>query len=282
MRTQKQKRRPKTKGSYALVQRFRQALGLCLTCIETSCDRSLVSKRRLYKLASRPGLRTNKSRPPSPHFREFRFQSHRLKPRGKAKKSFFLRFYPGGIFILSLLIFLNTSGSEAHIWKLNLPFTGQAKHDQTEQPQPQSIPDETLTRLRAAIVQQESDGNHRLLNPSGSGAMGIGQVMPEDLPHWSQEALGREVSQQEFLSNHDLQVVIIDYKLNQYWQQATLQAHGNEDETVKRVASWWYAGNPNLFADTTPQFWNGDEYPSIAEYCNQILARYRAQDNPGG
>jgi hypothetical protein len=282
MRTQKQKRRSSRQGSHAIVQRFRQALGLCLTFIETTCDRSLVSKRRLHKLTSRPGLRTNKPRPQRPRPRKFRPQSAYFKSRGKAKKPIFLHLYPGGIFILSLLVFLNTSGSEAHIWKLNLPFPGPAKPNQTEQPQPQSIPDETLTRLRAAIVQQESDGNHKLLNPSGSGAMGIGQVMPEDLPHWSQEALGREVSQQEFLSNHDLQVVIIDYKLNQYWQQATLQAHGNEDETVKRVASWWYAGNPNLFTDTTPQFWNGDEYPSIAEYCSQVLERYKAQNKANG
>ncbi len=131
--------------------------------------------------------------------------------------------------------------------------------------------------IREAIIQQESDRNAKLLNPSGSGAMGLGQVMPDDLPHWSQEALGRELSTQEFLNNPDLQIVIIDYKVNQYWEQAIAQAHGNEDEAVMRVASWWYSGNPNLFTNTKPQSWNGDEYPSIAEYCNQVLERFKGQ-----
>lgn len=131
-----------------------------------------------------------------------------------------------------------------------------------------------MERLRNAIVGQESGGNHDLLNASGSGAMGLGQIMPENLPAWSREALGHEVSREEFLSNPALQLKIIDFKLAQYWQEAIVQANGNEQEAVKRVAAKWYSGNPDKFTDTTPQFWNGDTYPSIAEYANQVLDRY--------
>jgi hypothetical protein len=132
-------------------------------------------------------------------------------------------------------------------------------------------------RLRNAIIAQESDGNHQLLNASGSGAMGLGQIMPENLPSWSLEALGREVSTNEFLSNPDLQLQIIDHKLNQYWQESLAQTGGNEQEAVLRVAAWWYSGNPDKFTDTTPQYWNGDAYPSIAEYANHVLALYLKQ-----
>lgn len=131
--------------------------------------------------------------------------------------------------------------------------------------------------LRHAIVGQESGGDHTLLNASGSGAMGLGQVMPENLPVWSQEAFGREVSEAEFLNNPDLQIRLIDFKLQQYWDEAIQQSGGNQDEAVMRVASRWYSGDPSKFSDTTPQYWDGTPYPSIAEYSQQVLARFKAQ-----
>jgi hypothetical protein len=132
-----------------------------------------------------------------------------------------------------------------------------------------------VERLRNAIIAQESNGNHQLINESGSGALGMGQVMPEVLMQWSKEIFGREVSQQEFLNRPDLQIKLMDYKLNQYWQEAIELAKGNEEEAVMRVASIWYSGDPHQFRDTTPQYWADDIYPSIAEYCNKILARFR-------
>jgi hypothetical protein len=134
-----------------------------------------------------------------------------------------------------------------------------------------------LEALRNAIIGQESAGDHTLLNASGSGAMGLGQVMPENVPAWSREILGREVTTAEFLSNPSLQITIIDGKLQQYWSAALWQAHGNPDEAVRRVASWWYCGDPHKFADTAPQFWNGDRYPSIAEYTEEVLQRFQSQ-----
>ncbi|MBL1175827.1 hypothetical protein [Pantanalinema sp. GBBB05] len=134
-----------------------------------------------------------------------------------------------------------------------------------------------IRNLRQAIIDQESDGDHQLLNPSGSGALGLGQVMPEQLAKWSQEAVGREVSPQEFLNSPGLQIMVIDHKLTEYWQQAIVQANGNQSEAIQRVAAWWYSGNPDKFTDTTPQSWNGDEYPSVATYANQILERFNQQ-----
>ncbi|MBD2019282.1 trypsin-like peptidase domain-containing protein [Leptolyngbya sp. FACHB-36] len=133
-----------------------------------------------------------------------------------------------------------------------------------------------IVALRQAIVGQESNGDPSLQNASGSGAMGLGQVMPENLPSWSREALGREITQQEFLSSPDLQLKIIDHKIDQYWQSAIKAANGNQDEAVLRVAAQWYSGDPEKYTSTTPQSWAGDSYPSIAEYSQQVLQRYKA------
>jgi hypothetical protein len=132
-----------------------------------------------------------------------------------------------------------------------------------------------LHALRNAIIGQESGGDHKLLNASGSGATGLGQVMPENIAAWSKETIGREVSFDEFLHNPNLQITIIDRKLRQYWVESLWDAKGDRDEAVMRVASWWYSGNPDYFRSTTPQYWNGDPYPSIAEYSQSVLQRYK-------
>ncbi len=128
--------------------------------------------------------------------------------------------------------------------------------------------------LRWAIIGQESGANFQRVNRH-SGALGYAQVMPNNLAVWSQEALGYAVSRQEFLDNPALQVAIIDYKLNQYWQRSLLASGGNEALAIMRVASWWYSGKPDRYTSTRSQFYNGHRYPSVAAYSRSVLRRYR-------
>lgn len=128
--------------------------------------------------------------------------------------------------------------------------------------------------LRRAIIGQESSANFRAINPH-SGALGYAQIMPANLPSWSREALGYSVSRDEFLNNPSLQLAIIDYKLNQYWQQSLWVSNGNEDLAILRVASWWYSGKPDRYSSTQPQYYNGHRYPSIAEYSQSVWRRYQ-------
>jgi hypothetical protein len=135
-----------------------------------------------------------------------------------------------------------------------------------------------VTALRRAIIGQESAGKFNIVNPH-SGALGYGQVMPENVAPWSRAALGREVSGAEFLNNPDLQLLVIDHKLGQYFNRALQITGGDEATAVKRVAAIWYSGNPNLYASTMPQFYNGHPYPSIADYSQSVLQRYQQLRN---
>jgi len=127
--------------------------------------------------------------------------------------------------------------------------------------------------LRRAIIGQESGANFRAVNPH-SGALGYGQVMPENIPSWSREALGYSISAQQFLANPQVQLYIIDHKLNQYWQKALLASGGNPAIAIQRVAAQWYSGRPELYTSTRPQSYAGYRYPSIAEYAYSVLRRY--------
>lgn len=137
------------------------------------------------------------------------------------------------------------------------------------------IPVEVLY-LRLAIIGQESNGKFQAVNRH-SGALGYGQVMPENVGPWSKEALGYAVSPQAFLHNPELQLQVIDFKLKQYWQAALAASGGNETLAVRRVASQWYSGKPQWYTSTRPQYYAGHRYPSIADYTLSVLAKYQQQ-----
>ena len=141
------------------------------------------------------------------------------------------------------------------------------------QPQIDVAPEVLL--IRQAIIGQESGANFRAINRH-SGALGYAQVMPENLPSWSREALGFAVSKQDFLARPDLQIAIVDFKLNQYWQRSWAVSNGNVAVAIQRVAAWWYSGKPEKYTSTTTQFYNGHRYPSIAAYSQAVLQRYQA------
>ena len=145
----------------------------------------------------------------------------------------------------------------------------------------------TVTRLRRAIVGQESGGQFDRVNPH-SGALGYAQLMPTNVTAWGKEALGYAPSKQAFLGDPQLQLKVIDYKLAQYWRQELRKAGGDEATAVMRVASRWYSGNPELYTSSRTQFYrapNGRSYryPSISAYSWSVLRRFQslAENNAG-
>lgn len=124
-------------------------------------------------------------------------------------------------------------------------------------------PNNGLNALMQAIREQESGGNYGVQN--GIGAMGAYQIMPSNIEGpagWDMEALGRNITGQEFLSNPDLQNSIARFKLRNYFKQ--FGAAG--------AAKAWYAGpgNANLNSDA-PQYGG----PSVNDYSESVLALLR-------
>ncbi len=140
-----------------------------------------------------------------------------------------------------------------------------------------------VTALRRAIIGQESTGRFWLVNPD-SGALGYGQLLRENVAPWTKAALGKALTPEEFLSNPQAQIKTIDHKLNQYLKRELAYTDGKnvnkalgvsaEELAIRRVASAWYSGNPNLWNDTRPQYSNGRRYPSITSYTRSVWKRY--------
>lgn len=133
--------------------------------------------------------------------------------------------------------------------------------------------------LYQAIVEKESGGDHTAVNPD-TGALGLGQVMPQNLNcswdgkpksncGWDYDVLGRDVSDQEFLQNAELQQQVVGAKLESALQRQ-IQAGHDMDTAVKRTAAEWYSGNPELTTDTSPQA----GYESIKSYADTAAERF--------
>lgn len=117
-----------------------------------------------------------------------------------------------------------------------------------------------LAAVMRALRMQESGGNFGAVN-SDSGALGGWQIMPANLAGtkrgWDYEALGRDVSPQQFLQSKAIQRAIVRHKLGQY-----LNKYG-----VRGALSAWYSGSPTKWNDKTPQ----GGYPSIHQYVLDVL-----------
>ncbi len=138
-----------------------------------------------------------------------------------------------------------------------------------------------ITRLRRAIIDKESGGEADAVNPH-SGALGLGQVMPFNVPSWTLEALGRSLTPDEFLADEAAQLQTINYKLSEYWDYATSKGLSG-DEAVECVAAKWYSGQCELRNNTAIQTYGSGVYPSIAGYSDDIVARFHsaaAQSHP--
>jgi len=95
-----------------------------------------------------------------------------------------------------------------------------------------------IGRYAGAIQSNESGGNYGIVGPTHpkyGRALGAYQVMESNLPSWSREAIGREVTPDEFLKSPQIQDAIFQKKFGQ-----AVEKYGNPQD----AASVWFTGRP--------------------------------------
>lgn len=99
-----------------------------------------------------------------------------------------------------------------------------------------------VQKIANAIGQFETGGNYTKRGPvvssgryKGERALGKYQIMPGNLPQWSKEALGRVVTEQEFMNSPAIQDAIAQFQMAKILRQ-----HG----TLENVVSVWFSGRP--------------------------------------
>lgn len=139
------------------------------------------------------------------------------------------------------------------------------------------IGDINIDALRDAVIAKESGGDSTARN-ADSGALGKGQILPSNIPSWSKEALGREVSLQEFRNNPGIQMAIINHRFLRMANDI-IGAGYSGDEAIRRIAAIWYSGKHELYDYRGEERGakTGTEYPTIQDYTLNVLDRYKGR-----
>lgn len=94
----------------------------------------------------------------------------------------------------------------------------------------------------------------------GERAMGAYQIMPGNLPQWSKAALGREVTEEEFMADPAIQDAIFIDQMNK-----AKDKYGSVEDAV----SVWFSGRPLSTAGSS-----SDGYLTVPEYVGKFQNRY--------
>ena len=130
-------------------------------------------------------------------------------------------------------------------------------------------------KLRRAIIKQESGGDYQIVNPD-SGAIGIGQVMPANVGPWTERYLGKRLTPEEYRFNNAAQDAVINGRFKDMITEQA-QAGYSGEVMIRRAAAEWYSGQPDLWNYDKPEYYNGNRYPSIAEYTKSIWNSFQQQ-----
>lgn len=114
-------------------------------------------------------------------------------------------------------------------------------------------------RFFRAVGGQESGGDYSAVSPAG--ARGKYQVMPENIPSWTAQALGHSMTPDQFLRDPQAQEAVARWKLYQYYRQ-----HG-----LRGAAAAWYSGSPDRANDYSPL--PNRSGPSVGRYVDDVLGR---------
>src|SRR4051812_12986198 len=127
-----------------------------------------------------------------------------------------------------------------------------------------------MDAYRYGIASVESGGDYGTLGPrtrSGDRAYGKYQVMGNNIPSWTQEALGRAYTPQEFLADKQAQDATFDHHFGK-----SVQKYGNPQD----AASVWFTGRPQAQGGSSSDgYINGNEYVSR---FNKGVSAYSGDD----
>lgn len=125
----------------------------------------------------------------------------------------------------------------------------------------------TLDQLVYAVRMVETSGRkdgYRTVN--SIGATGAYQVMPENIGPWTKEALGRSMTQAEFIASPASQDAVARYKLGKSYAK-----YGPEG-----AAAVWFSGQPN------PDSKASDGGNTVRQYVNKVMKWATGSTPKGG
>ncbi len=130
-----------------------------------------------------------------------------------------------------------------------------------------------LDAMRTGTMMQESSGNVNVRDNLRTGAAGLFQVMPGNIPRWTDKWYSKTLSTAEFKKNVEAQIAVFNGQMGEYLQIAMKKANGDVKTAIRMAAMAWYGrGERDMFRYDDPTVFKQGE-PSRREYTNQVLQR---------
>lgn len=137
-----------------------------------------------------------------------------------------------------------------------------------------------LDRVREGMFGQESGSNFGTRDNPRTGAAGGFQVLPENVPTWTNRYVGRPMSVDEFKRDPEAQKKVFNGEFGSYLSDA-LDKAPDEDTAVRMAAAGWYGGKGAMHRFDDPVRFRANE-PSFREYTTGVLNRSRKVAAPQG
>ncbi|MEB3359694.1 MAG: hypothetical protein VKK04_23410 [Synechococcales bacterium] len=138
-------------------------------------------------------------------------------------------------------------------------------------PSKAAIAQDRVTDVMEAIKHQESSGGVHLTNHSGSGAVGPYQITTIRVEEWQRRGWV-SFDKEGILLNPALMYALVHRDLSRAYDQAIAQGLKGCD-LARFLAASWYSSDGQHRHSTAPQFFNGDRYPSIAQYAEEVARK---------
>ena len=132
----------------------------------------------------------------------------------------------------------------------------------------------SLDQLQQALGYVESSNRYDVLGPptrNGGRAYGRYQVMDFNIPSWTQQYLGQQLTPEQFLADPAAQDAVFAGRMGEYYGNST----GDPANRVRNAASLWFTGQP--YSESTAG--RSDGYINNQEYGDRVL---RALGAPQG
>lgn len=140
--------------------------------------------------------------------------------------------------------------------------------------------DSLLSAMRGSTMTQESGGRKTIQNDR-TGAAGLFQVLPKNIPSWTKEALGKSLSLDQFKASTAAQIQVFNHFMGDYLKKALQQTAGDWQKAVRMAAAAWYGGE-GAMDKYNANFGGKGKEPTFREYTSSVLNRVTKSLGGGG
>ncbi|MEK7625578.1 MAG: hypothetical protein AAB467_04515 [Patescibacteria group bacterium] len=139
--------------------------------------------------------------------------------------------------------------------EVSVPLTAEQPRQRDERARSR-YDNENIAFIVAATESLETNRRLNYAAQNAIGASGFTQIMPDNIPEWSRQCLGREISVAEFRASSTWQKLITSCKEGRYWDQY---------HNACAVLACWHSGKPNYLSK------GGDGSITTEEYVRKTI-----------